>query len=77
MNYHQKHLASLAHVSENMNIENGIGTAMDNDFPVLRLADVVLMRAEALWRLNNSSSEAVELIRQVRERVGLDALGPL
>ncbi|TLP72742.1 RagB/SusD family nutrient uptake outer membrane protein [Maribacter sp. ACAM166] len=57
--------------------ENGIGTAMENDFPAVRYADVVLMRAEALWREDNASGEAVELIRQVRERVGLDAINPI
>tara|TARA_R110000796_G_scaffold67449_6_gene154900 strand:+ start:42437 stop:43963 length:1527 start_codon:yes stop_codon:yes gene_type:complete len=57
--------------------ENGIGTAMDNDFPVVRYADVVLMRAEALWRVNNASAEAIELIRQIRERVGLGSISPI
>lgn len=59
------------------NIEKGIGTAMDNDFPVLRFSDVLLMRAEALWRLNNADAEAAELIRQVRERAGLGPINPL
>lgn len=57
--------------------ENGIALAMDNDFPILRFSDVLLMRAEALWRMDNSSSEAVELIRQIRERVGLGVLDPI
>ena len=57
--------------------ENGLALAMDNDFPVLRYADVLLMRAEALWRLGTGQAEAEELVRQVRERVGLGPISPL
>ena len=57
--------------------ESGIGTNADNDFPIFRYADILLMRAEALWRLNNGSAEAVDLVRQVRERAGLAKIEPL
>lgn len=57
--------------------ENGIALAMENDVPVYRYAGVLLMRAEALWRMDNGSAEAVELVRQVRERAGLDGIDPL
>lgn len=57
--------------------EKGIALAMDNDFPLFRFGGVLLMRAEALWRLDSSSAEAVELVRQVRERAGLDGINPL
>ncbi len=57
--------------------ESGISISAQNDFPIFRYADVLLMRAEALWRLNNSSAEAVELVRQIRERAGLDIISPL
>lgn len=57
--------------------ENGIALAMDNDFPIFRYADVLLMRAEALWRVDNTSVEAVELVRLIRERAGLEAINPL
>ncbi len=57
--------------------ESGIGTSAQNDFPIFRFADILLMRAEALWRLNSASAESVELIRQVRERAGLSILSPL
>lgn len=57
--------------------EMGMQLDMDNDFPLLRYADVLLMRAEALWRMDNGSTEAVELIRQVRERAGLEKIDPL
>ena len=58
-------------------IESGISISAQNDFPVLRYADVLLMRAEALWRQNNSDAEAVELIRQIRDRSGLGIIDPL
>ena len=51
-------------------IQEGVGDHMSNDFPVFRLADVILMRAEALMRLNGgvATAEAVELANQVRTR---------
>lgn len=45
---------------------------MSNDFVVFRYADILLVRAEALWRLNNGSTEALALVNQVRERAGVD-----
>lgn len=55
----------------------GLDLAMDNDFPVVRYAEALLIRAEALWRMDNANREAVELIRQIRERAGLEAIDPL
>lgn len=50
--------------------EFAAGTAVDlsNDFPIFRYADVLLMKAEALWRLDNGSTEALELVNIVRAR---------
>ncbi|MBL7858259.1 MAG: RagB/SusD family nutrient uptake outer membrane protein [Cyclobacteriaceae bacterium] len=47
-----------------------LGTSPDlsNDFPIFRYGDILLMRAEALWRLNASSTEALDLVNQVRAR---------
>ncbi|MCB0631577.1 MAG: RagB/SusD family nutrient uptake outer membrane protein [Saprospiraceae bacterium] len=56
---------------------NGLDLAMDNDFPVFRYAEIMLIRAEALWRMDNSSAEAKELILQIRERAGLGGIDPL
>lgn len=42
---------------------------MNNDFPVFRYTDVLLMKAEALWRMDNGSSEALALVNMVRDRV--------
>ena len=57
--------------------EKGSALALDNDFPVLRYGDVLLMRAEALWRLGSNIAEAEELVRLVRERVNLGPISPL
>lgn len=40
----------------------------NNDMPVLRLADVYLMQAEALLRQGGSSADALELVNKVRVR---------
>lgn len=44
-----------------------------NDFPIYRYADLLLMKAECLVRLNRAE-EAKEFIDMVRERAGLDPL---
>ena len=49
---------------------------MSNDYAVFRYADVLLMKAEALWRLNRES-EALPLVNQIRERAGLADLTSL
>lgn len=43
---------------------------LNNDMPILRYADVLLMRAEALFRQNPSNAEALNLVNQVRTRNG-------
>ncbi len=54
---------------------DGIGGTMierglNNDMPILRYADVLMMRAEALFRIDPSSAEALTLVNQVRTRNG-------
>ena len=41
---------------------------MSNDFVVFRYADILLTRAEALWRISNADGEALTLVNQVRSR---------
>ena len=54
---------------------NAVGNAHGNDIPVIRYADILLARAEALNELNGPTQEALDLIQQVRDRAGLtDAL---
>lgn len=49
----------------------GARPSLSNDFPIYRYADVLLMRAEALWRINPASAEALALVNQVRSRAGV------
>lgn len=54
---------------------DGIGGTMverglNNDMPILRYADVLMMRAEALFRINPNDTEALNLVNQVRTRNG-------
>ncbi|MCC8152752.1 MAG: RagB/SusD family nutrient uptake outer membrane protein [Tannerellaceae bacterium] len=60
---------------------DGIGGSMEertlnNGLPILRYADVLLMRAEALFRLDNNSTEALTLVNQVRTRNGYNPVTP-
>jgi len=59
--------------------EYKIGEPFDisTDFPIYRFAGLMLMRAEALWRINNSDTEAVMLVNMVRQRAGLDPVSSL
>ena len=55
----------------------GIGAGASNDFPIYRFADVLLIRAEALWRMNNGSAEALALVNEIRDRAGVERLSTL
>ena len=59
--------------------EFALGTTenLDNDFVLLRYAEVLLNRAEALWRINSGDAEALTLVNQIRTRAGLAGLGAL
>lgn len=50
------------------------GPNAGNDIPVVRYADILLSRAEALNELNGPTQEAVDLINEVRERAGVSSL---
>jgi len=52
---------------------------MSNDFAIFRYADVLLMKAEALWRKSGSATDAgaLALVNQIRERAGLKDLASL
>ena len=49
------------------------GRNQSNDIPLLRYADVLLMKAEALTR-QGSSSEAMQLVNQIRSYAGAELL---
>jgi len=44
---------------------------MNNDYAVFRLADVILMKAEALWRQNPADAGVLPLVNMVRARAGV------
>jgi hypothetical protein len=50
---------------------SGATENLDNDFPVFRYADILLIKAEALWRQNAGSTEALALVNQIRTRAGV------
>jgi hypothetical protein len=54
---------------------NSVGGATSTNIPLLRLADVYLIAAEAEAKLNGGSSAAYGFINTVRTRAGLGALG--
>ncbi|HEY4063323.1 MAG TPA: RagB/SusD family nutrient uptake outer membrane protein [Puia sp.] len=45
-----------------------------NDIPVIRYADILLSRAEALNELNGPNQESIDLVNQVRQRAGVSLL---
>src|SRR5699024_9245732 len=45
--------------------------SLSNDFAIFRYTDVLLMKAELLWRLNQSPAKALHLVNKIRERAGL------
>ena len=49
-------------------IPKGLAGDMDNDFAILRLADIYLMKAESLVRLSGSNSVATDLVNAIRAR---------
>ena len=48
--------------------------AQNNDYAVFRLADILLMKAEALWRINPADANVLPLVNQIRARAGVDDL---
>ncbi|HEU4552077.1 MAG TPA: RagB/SusD family nutrient uptake outer membrane protein [Chitinophaga sp.] len=50
---------------------NTVGNHSGNDVPIIRYADILLSRAEALNELNGPTQDALNLINQVRERAGI------
>lgn len=55
--------------------------AQNNDYAVFRLADVILMKAEAIWHQRPADGEVLTLVNDIRSRAGVDDLlsvdGPL
>jgi starch-binding outer membrane protein, SusD/RagB family len=49
---------------------------MSNDFVIFRLGDIILSRAEALFRLGQTA-EALTLVNNIRARAGVDPFATL
>lgn len=52
-------------------IPRGLQGSLDNDFAIFRLADIYLMKAECLIRLNGPNGAATELVNSIRKRAFL------
>jgi hypothetical protein len=48
-------------------VGTNVGTGSNNDFPIFRYAETLLIRAEALWRVDHGSAEALNLVNQIKE----------
>ncbi len=57
--------------------QTGSGSNLSNDFPIFRYSDMLLIKAEALFRLGQTGGEALDLVNQVRARAGADDLPAL
>lgn len=51
---------------------DGMTSNLNNDFPVFRFTDILLMKAEALHRMNPGNGEALSIVNQVRNRADVD-----
>jgi len=55
---------------------SGAGSSLSNDFPIFRLGDFYLMRAEANWRLGNSAAALAD-VNTIRSRANVAPLSSL
>lgn len=53
---------------------DAIGVQHGNDIPILRLADIIMTKAEALNELNGPNQESIDLINQIRLRAQVDPI---
>lgn len=53
---------------------NAVANAQGNDIPVIRYADILMARAEALNELNGPTAEVFDLVNRIRERVKVEPL---
>jgi hypothetical protein len=57
--------------------EKGALSNLSNDYPIFRYADILLMKAEALWRMNSNPTEALRLVNMIRQRAGVQSFTSL
>jgi hypothetical protein len=53
---------------------NTVGNHSGNDLPLIRYADILLTRAEALYEVSGPTQEALDLMNEVRDRANLGGL---
>lgn len=53
---------------------NAVANAHGNDIPVIRYADILMARAEALNELNGPTDEAISLINRIRNRAKVEPI---
>lgn len=58
-------------------IEMGGNGFLNSDFFVFRYSDILLMKAELLWRMNPASREALDLVNLFRKRAGVEPFDAL
>ncbi|WKX76404.1 RagB/SusD family nutrient uptake outer membrane protein [Zobellia laminariae] len=51
---------------------NAAGRFSGNDSPIIRLADIILARAEALNEVSGPTQESIDLINEIRNRASVD-----
>jgi len=52
-------------------IEIGGQSDMNNDLPIFRYADILLIKAEALWRRDPTNPASLDLVNEIRARAGV------
>lgn len=61
-------------------IELGASANLSNDYAIFRYADVLLMKAEVLWRMDNqnpTNTDALRYVNMVRSRAGVESFDDL
>jgi len=66
-------LQEVPYINKYMN-EHSLPGVTDDNWPVIRYAEAILLLAEALNEQSPGSNEAIQLVNQVRARAGLDPL---
>jgi len=50
---------------------------MNNDFAIYRYGEILLNKAEAMWRMNNGSAPALDMVNMIRTRAGMPGFAAL
>lgn len=72
VNYTQKEIRMSGARMVKFEIKIGARDHLSNDFPLFRLADVMLMKAECMLRQGKPAADALEYVNPLRARAGID-----